>query len=186
MAQEAAEEFKVTPQEALLGLVRTGLARSAWLDRVVKEVLQRHVDAGGDPFDPPDEIVRWVRQSRDERSAAARTAKAAVDAGVMTAFERRLDLEGEVVADALAAVLDALGLSQEQRIFALGVAQAKLAGEELPAAPAAPPPAPVVEEPVDPRVGMEQRLRDLTADEPDVDVEVLLAEVDEEEGRSDG
>ncbi|MFI9170508.1 hypothetical protein [Streptomyces lincolnensis] len=143
MAQDAAEEFNVSPQEALLGFVRAAAGRSAWLDTVVREKLRRHVEGGGDPFDPPDELVRWLRQSRDERSAATRTAKAAVDAGVMVALERRLDVEGEVVADALAAVLDVLDLDHDQRVLALTTAQARLSGDPLPEAPAR-----VVEEPV--------------------------------------
>lgn len=143
MAQEAAAFENVTPQEALLGFVRAAAGRSAWLDEIVKDKVRQHVEAGGSPLDPPDEVVRWLRQARDERVAATRTAKAAVDAGVMTALERRLDMEGEVVASTLAAVLDALGLDQEQRIFALGVAQAKLSGEALPEPLV---PAPAVEE----------------------------------------
>ncbi|WP_103543337.1 hypothetical protein [Streptomyces sp. SM1] len=143
MALEEAEAANVTPQEALLGFVRSAAGQSAFLGEVVRAKLQRHVADGGDPLDPPKELVLWLRQARDERSAAARIAKSAVDAGAVAALERRLDLEGETVADALAAVLDALGLDQEQRIFALAVAQAKLSGEALPSGPA---PKPVVEE----------------------------------------
>jgi hypothetical protein len=144
MAREVAGAQDITPHEALLGFVRAAAGRAGYLDMVVGEKLRRHVEGGGDPFDPPDELVRWLRQSRDERTAATRTAKAAVDAGVMAALERRLDVEGEVVAGALGAVLDALGLDQEQRIYALGVAQAALAGEELPE-PVAPSAAAAVE-----------------------------------------
>ncbi|MCT7353616.1 hypothetical protein N4P33_15750 [Streptomyces sp. 15-116A] len=185
MAEEEAAGRQVTPQEALLGLVRTAYGRAAYLDEVVKEKLQRHAEAGGDPFDPPSELVRWLRQSRDERVAATRTAKAAVDAGVMQALERRLDMEGQVVADTLAAVLDVLDLDQEQRVLALTAAQARLSGEPLPERPA-PAAASVAEEPVDAQAAMEDTLRSLVADEPGVDVEALLREVDEEEGRTDG
>jgi hypothetical protein len=146
MAQEEAEAANVTPQEALLGFVRAATGRSAWLDEIVRDKVRQHVEGGGSPLDPPDEIVRWIRQSRDERVAAVRTAKAAVDAGVMVALERRLDLEGQLVADTLGTVLDALDLTQDQRIFALGLAQAKLAGEPLPEPPAASVP-PGLEEP---------------------------------------
>lgn len=41
-------------------------------------------------------------------------------------LERQRDLEGRLVADALAAALDALDLSEEQRIAALGAAQQRL------------------------------------------------------------
>jgi hypothetical protein len=46
----------------------------------------------------------------------------------MVALERRLDLEGELVASALSAALDALELDHEQRVKALGAAQQHLLG----------------------------------------------------------
>jgi hypothetical protein len=139
MAEDEAAARHITPQEALLDLVQTAARRAAYIDQVVAAKLRRLAEEGGDPLDPPAELARWFRESRDERMAATRTAKAAVDSGVMAALERRLDLEGEVVADTLAAVLDVLGLDQEQRVLALTAAQAKLAGEPLPSAPAAAP-----------------------------------------------
>lgn len=59
-------------------------------------------------------------------------------------LERHLDDEGQLVADALAAALDVLGLTEEQRMVALGVAQARLLGEDPPAA-MPPTPVPAVE-----------------------------------------
>jgi transcriptional regulator with XRE-family HTH domain len=60
-------------------------------------------------------------------------------------IERHLDDEGALVADALAAGLDAVpGLTQEQRLAALGAAQAVLLGEDPPAA-VPPGPVPAVE-----------------------------------------
>jgi hypothetical protein len=44
-------------------------------------------------------------------------------------LERHRDLEGQLVADALAAALDVLGLTEEQRMAALGAAQQRLLGE---------------------------------------------------------
>lgn len=44
-------------------------------------------------------------------------------------YERHLDGEGQLVADALAAALDVLGLTEEQRMAALGAAQQRLLGE---------------------------------------------------------
>jgi hypothetical protein len=41
-------------------------------------------------------------------------------------LERHRDLEGQLVADALAAALDVLGLTAEQRVAALGAAQRRL------------------------------------------------------------
>ena len=134
MAQEISAEHNITPHEALLGFVRTATSRAAYVDTIISERLREHVAAGGDPLKPPDEILTWMRQSREERRLAAGTAKMAVDAGVMVALERRLDLEGELVASALGAALDALDLNHDQRVLALGAAQQHLLGTgELPA-----------------------------------------------------
>jgi hypothetical protein len=126
MAQELAAERNITPHEALLGLVRTAAARAAWTDNIIFQQLREHVDAGGDPLKPPDGMLPWLRQSREERKLAAATAKQAVDAGVMQALERRLDLEGDLVASALGAALDAVELTHEQRVAALEAAQGRL------------------------------------------------------------
>lgn len=136
MAQETAAEQNITPHEALLRFVRTATARAAYVDTIISEQLRRHIEEGGDPFDPPSEIKGWLGQSRLERKLAATTAKQAVDAGVMVALERRLDLEGELVASALAAAMDAAPeLSHETRVAMLGAAQQHLLGAgELPAA----------------------------------------------------
>lgn len=128
MAQELAAERDITPHEALLGLVRTASARAAWTDSIILQRLRDHVDTGGDPLKPPTDLVPWLKQSREERRLAAVTAKQAVDAGVMAALERRLDLEGDLVASALAAALDAVELTHEQRVAALGAAQQHLLG----------------------------------------------------------
>lgn len=62
-------------------------------------------------------------------------------------LERHLDDEGQLVADALAAALDVLGLTEEQRIAALGAAQARLLGEDPPTPIAtASPPGPSVDD----------------------------------------
>lgn len=123
MAQEIAADRDITPHEALLGLVRTASARAAWTDLIIAQQLREHAENGGDPLKPPDGLVPWLRQSREERKLAATTAKQAVDAGVMVALERRLDLEGELVATVLGGVLDKLDLDHEQRMTALTTAQ---------------------------------------------------------------
>lgn len=128
MAQEIAAERNITPHEALLDLVRTATGRAAWVDGVLAEQMREHVENGGDPLKPPPSLTKWLAQSRLERKLAAATAKQAVDAGVMVALERRLDLEGELVASALSAALDALELDHEQRVKALGAAQQHLLG----------------------------------------------------------
>jgi hypothetical protein len=134
MAQEIAAEQNITPHEALLNLVRTATARAAWVDNVLAQQMRAHIDNGGDPLKPPKTVQQWLAQSRLERKLAAVTAKQAVDAGVMVALERRLDLEGELVAHVLGGVLDRLGLSHEQRMEALGTAQQLLleAGQTTP------------------------------------------------------
>lgn len=129
MAQDIAKEENITPHEALLRLVRTATNRAAYVDTIIAERLRRHIEAGGDPFDPPKELKGWLGQSRLERKLAATTAKQAVDAGVMAALERRLDLEGELVASALSAALDAApDLPHETRVAMLGAAQQHLLG----------------------------------------------------------
>lgn len=66
---------------------------------------------------------------------------------VKVSLERRLDLEGELVATVLGTALDAVpGLSHEQRVAALTAAQSALLGEEVPPASAAAAAVPVVEE----------------------------------------
>jgi hypothetical protein len=123
MASEIAAEQHITPHEALLNLVRTATSRAAWVDGVIAQHMRDHVEAGGDPLKPPGSLNPWLAQSRLERKLAAGTAKQAVDAGVMAALERRLDLEGELVAHVLGGVLDSLNLDHEQRMAALGTAQ---------------------------------------------------------------
>lgn len=134
MAHELAAEHNITPHEALLGLVRTASARAAWTDNLVVNAMREHVEAGGDPFKPPKDVMVWLRHSRDERKIAATVAKQAVDAGVMIALERRLDLEGELVAHVLGGVLDRMNLSHEERMAALGTAQQLLLEAGQPAA----------------------------------------------------
>jgi hypothetical protein len=123
MAQELAAEQNITPQQVLLNLVRTAAGRAAWVDTMINGVMHEHVANGGDPLNPPPRMNALLKLSRDERDLASKTAKQAVDAGVMVALERRLDLEGELVAHVLSGVLDALDLTQEQRMQALGTAQ---------------------------------------------------------------
>lgn len=62
-------------------------------------------------------------------------------------LERRLDLEGEVLADALMAVVDALQLDEARRQVAVQAAQWALGGREGPRPEMPAPSAPAVEEP---------------------------------------
>lgn len=123
MAQQAAAEQNLTPQQVLLNLVRTAAGKVAYVETVIANTMREHVENGGDPLKPPSRMEPLLKLSREERLLAGKTAKSAVDAGVMTALERRLDLEGELVAHVLSGVLDALNLDPEQRMKALGTAQ---------------------------------------------------------------
>lgn len=120
------KQSDMSPTDALISLVRVAMGRGAYVDSVLSELMKRHVEAGGDPLLPPPTIHPWLKESRNERNLAARTAKAAVDAGVMVALAQRLDMEGALVADAVAAALDAVELTPEQRIAALNAAQERL------------------------------------------------------------
>lgn len=99
------------------------------------------------------------------------------------ALSRRLDVEGDVVADAVAAALEVLGLGEEQRVLAVRAAVARLSGEPLPEPVSAM--ADTTSAAADPRMEMEARMRERFAGE-DVDVDALLAEVDNEGGRDRG
>lgn len=125
-ALDIARQEDISPSDALLSMVRTAVGRAAYVDGVLAEKLRLHVADGGSPLDPPAELKPWLGQSRLERKLAAQTAKMAVDAGVMAAIERRLDIEGTLVADALTAALDVLGLDADARMRALGAAQERL------------------------------------------------------------
>jgi hypothetical protein len=127
---ELAKIEGIGPHEALLKLVSASMGRAAYMDMVLEAALARHVADGGDPMEPPASMRPWLKESRAERSTAGRMAKAAVDAGVMEALGRRLDMEGGLVADALTAALDALGLPPEERMKALGAAQERLLAAE--------------------------------------------------------
>lgn len=127
---ELAGNAGISPTEALLKLVSVSMSRAGYVDLVLEEALKKHIADGGDPLDPPASLKPWLKESRQERLTAGRLAKAAVDAGVMEALGRRLDLEGGLVADALTAALDALELPQEDRMKALGAAQERLLSAE--------------------------------------------------------
>lgn len=127
---EIARSENITPTDALLSLVRTAMGRSAFVESVLMERMRKHIEDGGDPLEPPVDIKPWLRESRNERLLAAKTAKSAIDAGVMLALAQRTDLEGGLVADAVTAALDALGLDAEQRMKALGAAQERLLSSE--------------------------------------------------------
>lgn len=117
MAYDVAREEDITPWEALLKSVRRAAGRVTWVDAQLTEVTKRH-DGG----ESSDEVRNWLKESRNERLLLGRMAKAAIDAGVTERMVRQVELEGQLVAEALARALDALNLPHEQRMIALTTA----------------------------------------------------------------
>jgi hypothetical protein len=116
-----AQQYDVSPWEALLLSVKLAAGRVAWVDAQLRAFTHQN---DGD-MDAP--VVRhWLRESRNERRLLAQIAKSAIDAGVQERLVRQVELEGQVMADTIVAVLDHLQLAPEQRQAALEVAQTKL------------------------------------------------------------
>lgn len=93
----------------------------------------------------PAAVAGEVQATRAALSVLERRAKMLrldLEEPLRITLARHLDDQGELLADTIGAVLDALDLSHDQRMYALATAQAKLAGEPLPG-----PVVPVVEEP---------------------------------------
>jgi hypothetical protein len=128
---DVARELSVSPWDALLLSTRLAAGRVAWVDQQLVEATRAN---DGDVN--AVEVGRWLKESRLERTLLARTAKAAVDAGVAERLVRQVELEGRLVAEVLGRTLDALELSAEQRQTAFAVAHRELlqleASEETP------------------------------------------------------
>ncbi len=125
-AMELATELDVSPYEALLLSVRQAGGRAAWADLQLRDAVASHREAGGVTSNPSKEVKFWLEESRKERSLFVKAAQTAVQAGVAAALVQRMELEGAAVADAVTAALDALELTAEQRVAALGAAQERL------------------------------------------------------------
>lgn len=119
---------------------------AAWID--IDRALKRNLAAEAEQAD----LLRYVAVQRLDRLQAAVWPKAVkgdtrsvdsalriitqrcklegVEAPTQVALAHRLDMEGGLVADALTAALDALGLTQEDRMRALGAAQERLLSAE--------------------------------------------------------
>jgi hypothetical protein len=121
MALEVARELDVSPWEALLLAVRRAAGRVAWVD----EQLTRSTRENDGDMNAK-EITKWLSESRKERTLLARTAKAAIDAGVAERLVRQVELEGRVVAEVLGRVLDRLSLDADQRQLAFATAHEEL------------------------------------------------------------
>lgn len=124
---EVAHELDINPWEALLKTVRVAAGRVAWVDAQLQDAVRRSDGAPGAP-----EVRAWLKESRQERGMLARTAKAALDAGVAERLVRQVELEGEIVAEVIGRVIDKLGLAPEQRMLAFEEAHRQLLVLEAP------------------------------------------------------
>lgn len=124
--------------------------------------------------------VRLKAVAQLERLSASRRKLWALDMPVPldVTLSRRNDMEGDLVGEAVMAVVSVLQLDEERRVLALRAAEAALLGDPLPEPLADA--VPVVGVPVTARAGMEARMRERFAGEDGVDVDALLAEVDGE------
>lgn len=121
MAMQVAREDDISPWDALLRATRLAANRVAWVDRQLAEAVA--ADDGGEGT---TRVRAWLKESRNERNLLARTAKAAIDAGVAERLVRQVELEGRLVAEVLGRTLDALDLSAEQRQVAFATAHREL------------------------------------------------------------
>jgi hypothetical protein len=125
LALEIAAERQVSPWDALLLGVRLAAGRVAWVDEELRRAT-RLAEADPDGAGSTSAVRNWLKESRLERTLLARTAKAAIDAGVAERLVRQVELEGQLVAEVLGRTLDALELSAEQRQTAFAVAHREL------------------------------------------------------------
>jgi hypothetical protein len=130
LALEIAAERQVSPWDALLLGVRLAAGRVAWVD---EELRRATLASDGEPSAA---VRNWLKESRLERTLLARTAKAAIDAGVAERLVRQVELEGQLVAEVLGRTLDALELTAEQRQTAFAVAHRELLALESADGPA--------------------------------------------------
>jgi hypothetical protein len=122
MAMEVARELEVSPWDALLLAVRRAAGRVQWVDQQLSDATHA---ADGD-VEGSRAVGRWLSESRKERTLLARTAKAAIDAGVAERFVRQVELEGKLVAEVLGRVIDQLELAPDARVRAYALAQEEL------------------------------------------------------------
>jgi hypothetical protein len=143
--QEAiARQHGVTQQRVsqILSEIRATIGDSARLDAAL--LAQERTDAllaavwpaamGGDPKAVGAALRVLERQAKALGTDAVEPLR--------VSLERRTDVEGDMVAAAVTAVVDVLSLDEERRQLAVSAARAALLGEELPG-PVVPPAAPV-------------------------------------------
>lgn len=108
MGHALAKSLDVSPWDALLGEVRRTAGKVAWLDWKLGTY-------GDDAeFVGDGQAVPWVRMQEKERTHLARVSKMAIDAGVAAIMVQQVQAEVSMMARALNAALDALGLTEEQ------------------------------------------------------------------------
>lgn len=116
---DVAREVQISPWDALLYAVRLAAGRVMYVDAQLREATHAN---DGDMMAPA--VKYWLHQSRLERTLMAKSAKAAIDAGVAERLVRQAELDGRIIAGALAAAIDALpGLSSSDRFTALSAGQ---------------------------------------------------------------
>ncbi len=125
---ELAEVLDVNPWAALLLSIRLAAFHCEEVDAILAALRNgTAVDIPIQGLHSHEELVRaWQHESRMERQQLARTAKMAIDAGVAERLVREVELEGKLVAMAVVAALDALGVEQDSRTRALEAAHRKL------------------------------------------------------------
>jgi hypothetical protein len=121
VAFDVARELDISPWDALLLAVRRAAGRATWVD----EQLSQAVKANDGDMNAR-EVGRWLSESRKERSLLARTAKAAIDAGVAERLVRQVELEGKVISEVIGRVIERLDLGADQRVEAFAIAQNEL------------------------------------------------------------
>lgn len=135
--QEAiAEEHSISQQRVsqVLAEVRAGIPDDARTDAALVDLERLDVLLSGVMPAAVGGDVQAARAALAVLERRARMLRLDLDEPLRISFERHLDGQGQMVADALGAALDALPeLSHEQRVAALGAAQSKLLGEDPPA-----------------------------------------------------
>jgi hypothetical protein len=149
MAITIAESLDISPWESLLFSVKRSAGLCAWLDiklaeserednaRYTEAMAARDLDeeSKGPPPRPGPSVATYtlLQESRAERKHLSAVAKAAIDAGVAERLIRNITLEGDAMAEALMAGLDAVNLTESQRSLIIAAAYKKLTGgDEMP------------------------------------------------------
>jgi hypothetical protein len=116
-------EYDISPWDALLLNVRVAAARVGWTDQKLREA----TSAAGDQILTDLTVRRWQQESRNERRLLGQLARDAIQAGVQERLVRQIELEGQLLADALTSTLQAIpGLDARWFRYLLEVAQARL------------------------------------------------------------